>query len=86
MQKAHKAVLAAQYLLSLHRHIVPSMAIRVHFATNPSSVYTKVALMQGAYFQEVMGIKSLKMENLSRCKRRTKLYRPDNISVPCIAL
>ena len=38
VQKAHKAVLAAQYLLSLHRRIVPSMEIRVHFATNPSSV------------------------------------------------
>ena len=38
VQKAHKAVLAAQYLLSLHRRIVPSMEISVHFATNPSSV------------------------------------------------
>ena len=33
-----------------------------------------------------MGMKSLKMETLSRCKRRTKLYRPANISVPCIAV
>ena len=38
MQKAHKFVLAGQYLLSLHRRIVPSLEIRVHFATNPSSV------------------------------------------------
>ena len=30
MQKAHKAVLAGQYLHSLHRLIVPSMEIRVH--------------------------------------------------------
>ena len=30
VQKAHKAVLAGQYLLSLHRSIVPSMEIRVH--------------------------------------------------------
>ena len=30
MQKAHKAVLAAQYLCSLHRRIVPSLEIHVH--------------------------------------------------------
>ena len=30
MPKAHKAVQAGQYLLSLHRSIVPSMEIRVH--------------------------------------------------------
>ena len=38
VKKAHKAVQAGQYLLSLHRRTVPSMEIRVHFATNPSSV------------------------------------------------
>ena len=30
VQKAHKAVQAGQYLLSLYRRIVPSMEIRVH--------------------------------------------------------
>ena len=30
VQKTHKAVQAGQYLLSLHRRIVPSMEIRVH--------------------------------------------------------
>ena len=30
VQKAHKAVLASQYLRSLHRSIVPSMEIRAH--------------------------------------------------------
>ena len=30
MQKAHKAVRTGQYLRLLHRHIVPSMEIRVH--------------------------------------------------------
>ena len=38
VQKAHKSVQAGHYLLSLHRRIVPSMEIRVHFATNPISV------------------------------------------------
>ena len=34
---------------------------------------TKVALMHGSYYQEAMAMKSLKMQTLSRCKRRTKL-------------
>ena len=43
--------------------------------------------MQGAYsYQEAMGMKSLKMQALSQCKRRAKLYRPANISFPCIAV
>ena len=33
-----------------------------------------------------MGMKSFKIETLSGCKRRTKVYRPANISVPCIAV
>ena len=41
--------------------------------------------MQGAYFQEAMGMKSFKVQTLCRCKGRTKLYRPANISVHCIA-
>ena len=37
--------------------------------------------MQGAYYEEAMGMKSLKMEAISRCKRRTKLYgRPISAS------
>ena len=42
--------------------------------------------MQGAYYQEAMDMKSLKMSTLSRSKKRTKLYRPLNISVPCCAV
>ena len=42
--------------------------------------------MQGANYQEAMGMMSLKMQTVSRCKRRTNLYRPANISVPCIAV
>ena len=38
--------------------------------------------MQGAYYQEAMGMKSLKMLNLSLCKGSTKLYRPANITDP----
>ena len=55
------------------------------FATLPSSV-KKVALMQGAYYQEAMGMKSLKMQTLSWCKWRTKLYGPANICVHCSAV
>ena len=39
--------------------------------------------MQGAHYQEAMVMTSLKMQTLSRCKRRTKLYGPAKISVPC---
>ena len=84
VQKAHKAVLAGQYLRSLHRSIVPSMEIRVH--SRLDQLGTKVALMQTAYYQEAMGMKSLKIQTISRCKRRTKLYRLANISFPCIAV
>ena len=38
--------------------------------------------MLGAYYQEAMVMKSLKMQTVSRCKRRTTLYGPANISVP----
>ena len=84
MQKAHKAVQAGQYLLSLHRSIGQSMEIRVH--SRLILARYKGALMQGAYYQEVIGMKSLEMKTLSGCKRRTKLYRPANITVPCIAV
>ena len=38
--------------------------------------------MQGVYYQEAMGMKSLTMQTLSRGKRLTKLYGPANISAP----
>ena len=55
--KAHKSLRAGQYLRSMQRRIAPSMEIRVH----SPHIGTKVALMQGAYYQEAMGMKSLKM-------------------------
>ena len=42
--------------------------------------------MQGAYYHEDMGMQSLKMKTLSRCKRRTNLYGPANITGPCGAV
>ena len=59
VQKAHKAVRDAQYLRPLLRSIVLSMQIRVHSPLFLARY--KVALMQGAYYQEAMGMKSLKM-------------------------
>ena len=38
--------------------------------------------MHGAYYQEAMSMKSSKMQTISRCKMRTKLYGPANISAP----
>ena len=43
---------------------------------------TKVVLMKGAYNPEAMGMESLKIEIILRCKRRTKLYEPSNILRP----
>ena len=82
MQKAYKAVAASQYFRPIERSIVPSMEIRVHSRVK-SKLGTKVALMQGAYYQEAMGMKSLNIQTHSRCKRSTKLYGPANIYVPC---
>ena len=60
VQKAHKAVRAGKYLGHLQRRIFPSMEIRVH-SRDSSQPGTIVALMQGTYYQEAMGMKSLKM-------------------------
>ena len=56
VQKAHKAVRVGQYHRPMQRRIGPSMEIR-----DSSQLGTKVALMQGAYYQEAMGMKCLKM-------------------------
>ena len=57
LQKAHKTVRDCQYHRPLQRSIVPSMEIRVHSRLFLAG--TKVALIQGAYYQEAMGMKSL---------------------------
>ena len=59
VQKAHKAVRAYQYLRPLQRGIVPSMEIRVY--SRPFLARYKGCTNQGAYYQEAMGLKSLKM-------------------------
>ena len=63
MQKAYKAVAASQYFRPIERSIVPSMEIRVHSRVK-SKLGTKVALMQGAYYQEGMDMKSLKISKV----------------------
>ena len=84
VQKAHKAVRASQY----HRPCSEVLCLQWKFAYTRDSSYlgTKVALMQDAYYQEAMGMKSLKMLTVSRCKRRTKLCGPANITIPCCAV
>ena len=56
---AHKAVLASKYHRPLLRSIVLSM--KFAYIRDSSHLGTKVALMQGGYYQEAMGMKSLKM-------------------------
>ena len=83
MQKAHKALQAGQYFRSLQRSIVPSIEIRVHtqliLARDNGCTNARYFLWR-SYGHELF-----KNVNLSRCKRRTKPYGPDNISVPCSA-
>ena len=83
VQKAHKAVRAGQYVRPRQRRIVPSMEIRVnslHFL-----VRYKSCTKQGAYYQEAMGKRGLKMSEHSRYKRPTKPFRPAKISGHCSA-
>ena len=57
VQKAHKAVLAGQCLRSLQRRIV--LQWKFAYIHDSSYLGTKVAVMQGGYFQEAMVMKSL---------------------------
>ena len=84
VQKAHKAVRAAHYLCPLLRSIVPSMEIRVHsplFLERYKGFTNARCILSWSY-----GHEELKNVNLSRSKKRTKLYRPINISVPGCAV
>ena len=72
VQKAHKAVLVSQYHRHLLRSIVPSMEIRVH-----SRLF--LARYKGCTNERCI----LSRSSFSRCKRRTKLFGPTNITVPC---
>ena len=79
VEKAHKALRAGQYLRPFQRRTELSMEIRVN--SRPFLARYKGYTNARCIYQEAMGLKSLKMLTLSRCKRRTKLYRPANISV-----
>ena len=84
VQKAHKAVQAGKYLLSLHRSIVPSMEIRVHsrliLARYKGCTNAKCILSRS------YGHEEFKNTNHFSVQRLTKLYRPANISFPCITV
>ena len=75
VQKAHKAaqsVRAGQYLRILQRRIVQSMEIRVYsrlFLARYKGCTNARCILSRSY-----RLKSLNMQILSRCKRRTKLY------------
>ena len=81
VQKAHKAVKACQYQRPLQRRIVSSMEISVHlllFLARYKGCTNGRCILSRSYWHE-----ELEMKTLSRCKRRTKLYRPANIYFPC---
>ena len=81
VQKAHKAVRAGQLLRSLLRRIMPSTEIRVYsrlFLSRHNGCTNARWILSRSYGRE--GFRHL---NIFRCKSRTKLYGPANISVPC---
>ena len=59
VQKAHKAVRVGQYHRPMQRRIGPSMEIRVF--SRLFLAWYKGCIVQGAYCQETVGMKSLKM-------------------------
>ena len=59
VQKAHKAVRVGQYHRPIQRRIGPSMEIRVF--SQLFLAWYKGCIVQGAYCQETVGMKSLKM-------------------------
>ena len=84
VQKVHKAVRAGQYLRPMQRRTVPSMEIRVHsrliLAPYPGCTNARFILSRS------YGNQDFKNVNPFSVQRRTKLYRPANISVPCISV
>ena len=81
VQKAHKAVRAAQYLRPLLRSIVQSMEIRVH--TRPFLARYKGCTNARCILSRSYGHEEFKsVKTLFRCKTRINLYGTPNISVP----
>ena len=82
VHKAHKAVRAGQYLRSLQLRIMPSMEIRVHsrhFLPRNNGCTNARWILSSSYGREEFKY----LNHFYRCKSRTKLYGPANISVPC---
>ena len=82
VHKAHKAVREGQYLRSLQRRIMPSMEIRVHsrhFLPRINGCTNARWILSRSYGREELKY----LNHFYRCKSRTKLYEPANISAPC---
>ena len=84
VQKADKAVQTGQYLRPMHRRTVPSMDIRIHsrliIARYPGCTTAAFILLRRYGHEEFINV------NTFLVQRRTMLYWPANISVPCIAV
>ena len=84
VQKAHKAVRAGQYLLSLQRRIMPSMEIQVHsrfFLARYKGCTNARYILSRSY-----GHEKFKNVNLFSVQKAHKAYGPANISVRCSAV
>ena len=80
MQKAHKAVLAGQYLRSLQRRIVPSMEIRVHsrliLARNNACTNARWILSRSYGHEEFKNVNPFSVQKAHKAVRAGKYLRP----------
>ena len=73
VQKAHKAVRAGQYLLSLHRRIVPSMEIRVHsrliLAQNKGCTNARCILSRSYEHEQIKNVNPFSVQKAHKAVR-----------------
>ena len=80
MQKAHKAVRIGQYLRSLQRRIVPSMAIHVHsrliLARNNGCTNARCILSRSYGYEEFKNVNPFSVQKARKALRAGQYLRP----------
>ena len=80
VQKAHKAVLAGQYLRPMQRHIVPSMAIPVHsrliLARYPSCTIARFIFSRSYGHEEFTNVNPFLVQKADKAVRASQYLRP----------
>ena len=81
MQKAHKAVLAGQYLLPMQRRIVPSMEIRVNsrliLVRYPGCTIARFILSRSYGHEELKNVNPFSVQNAHKAVRAGQYHRPN---------